>query len=179
MFVHYQTYAGASARNYMTKDLEIRNMKALSDSELEALNKLKVSEWQEIKGGSFIESIEAWQDGESDQVLGLCFLLENQLVGLTLFKRPPASPDWASPDAATIHGLKISTPWQGQGLGHKAFQLAIPKLKEQWPSVTKLMLSVDADNTAAIAVYRAFGMTEFEPMREGPNGQECRLEISL
>jgi len=160
-------------------DLEVRNLTTLLYSEVEALGKLEISEWQEIKGGSFTESIEAWQSGEADQILGLVFLLENQLVGMTLFKRPPLSPSWVSPEAATIHGLKISTSQQGQGFGHKAFALAIHKLKEEWPSITKLMLAVDADNTAAIAVYRAYGMIEYEPICEGPNGLEYRFEISL
>jgi len=79
---------------------------------------------------------------------------------MTLFKQPPLSPSWVAENAATIHGLKIATPWQKQGFGHTAFALAIDALKNEWPLISKLMLAVDADNTAAIAVYRAFGMAQ-------------------
>lgn len=143
------------------------------------LASLQISEWQEIKGGSFTESLEAWQNGQVDQILGLCFLFENRPVGMVLFKRPPLSPSWVCADAATIHGLKVTSAWQGQGFGHAAFELAIETLKKEWPDVTQLMLAVDADNAAAIAVYRAYGMTECEPVRNGNNGPEFRFEIAL
>jgi len=32
-------------------DLDVRNMSVLSDSEIASLARLKVSDWQEIKGG--------------------------------------------------------------------------------------------------------------------------------
>ena len=160
-------------------NLCVCNLKALSGPEIEALGQLEISEWQEIKGGSFKESIEAWQNGENDHVLGLCFLLDSRPVGMTLFKRPPLSPSCVPAGAATIHGLKISQSWQGQGLGHKAFGLAVDALKKEWSEVTELMLAVDADNTHSIAIYRAFGMTEYEPIREGNNGLEYRFQVSI
>ena len=164
---------------YQISDLKIRNLAMLSDSEICALGKLEISEWQVIKGASFQESIDAWQNEVSEQVLGFCFVLNDRLVGMVLFKRPPISPSWVPADAATVHGLKISTPWQRHGLGHRAFALAISKLKEQWPDIKTLMLAVDADNAAAIAVYRAYGMTDYEPVRTGNNGPEYRFEVSL
>jgi RimJ/RimL family protein N-acetyltransferase len=154
-------------------------MTVLSEAEIILLSQLKISEWQEIKGGSFLESLEAWREGPSSHVLGLCFLLQDQPIGMTLFKRPPLSPSWASTDAATIHGLKISPPFQGRGLGHIAFKLAVQQLKEQWHETSTLMLAVDADNTAAIAVYRAFGMEDSGPVFEGRNGLEKRFSISI
>jgi len=41
------------------------------------------------------------------------------------------------------------------------------------------MLAVDADNTAAIAVYRSFGMDDSGAIYEGRNGPEHRFKISL
>jgi len=158
---------------------EVRNLVLLCETELSMLAQLKVSDWQAIKGGSFQESVEAWQKDTTGLVLGLSFLIENRFVGMTLFKRPPLSPSWVSNNAATIHGLKISIPWQGRGLGHKALSVAVAQLKEQWPTITSLMLAVDADNAAALAVYRAFGMTDSGPIHEGNHGLEHRFEISL
>ncbi len=127
--------------------LEVRNLAVLSGCEIGELAKLQISDWQEIKGGSFEESLDAWHAGPKDQMLGVVFFLENSPVGMTLFKRPPLSPSWASRSAATIHGLKIVTPWQGRGLGHQSFKLAVDHLRKEWPAITKLMLAVDADNT--------------------------------
>ncbi len=159
-------------------ELKVRNLTELSESEIATLGQLEISDWQEVKGGSFTESLDVWRNGSKDQILGFCFLLADQQVGMTLFKRPPLSPDWASENAATIHGLKISTPWQRKGFGHKAFKLAVNHLKKEWPSITSLMLAVDADNAAAMAVYRTFGMTDSGPV-QGTNGLEHRFEISL
>jgi len=158
--------------------LKVRNLTELTSSEITVLEQLEISEWQEIKGGSFAESLEAWRSSPKDQILGFSFLLEDQPVGMTLFRRPPLSPSWASASAATIHGLKISTRWQRKGLGHIAFELAVSHLKKEWPSRNALMLSVDADNAAALAVYRAFGMVDGGPIK-GPNGLEHRFEIPL
>ena len=47
-------------------------------------------------------------------MLGLCLLVEDQPVGITLFKKQSA-------ETASIHGLKIATPWQRKGLGHLAW----------------------------------------------------------
>lgn len=163
----------------MDKDLEAHKLTELSKAEMVSLSKLKISEWQEIKGGSFLESLEAWREGPSSHVFGLCFLLQNRPVGMTLFKRPPLSPSWASSNAATIHGLKISQPFQGRGLGHRAFNLAVQHMKEHWHETSTLMLAVDADNVAAIAVYRAFGMVDSGPIYEGRNGLENRFSISI
>lgn len=163
----------------LDNDLDVCNLTLLSASHFATLAQLQITPWQEIKGGSFTESLEAWHQGDRDQVLGFCFLLNGNPIGMTLFKRPPLSPAWVSANAATIHGLKIAKPWQERGLGHKAFALAVRSLKEEWPTISTLMLGVDTDNVAALAIYRAFGMVDIGPIFEGRYGPEHRLEISL
>lgn len=156
----------------MTQNLAVKNMKELPAPQFAALRNLTVSDHQEILGKSFIESIDDWEAASHDQVLGLCFLLEEQPVGLTLFKKQP-------PHSASIHGLKITTPWQRQGLGHLAFQLALEQLKLAWPEVTQLALAVDAENIPAIKIYKAAGMSDSGPVFQGPNGQEHRMTLQL
>jgi len=158
---------------------DVQDLTTLTEAQLTALGELQVSEQQEVFGGSFAESLEAWQKAPSSQILGLCFRFRGQPVGMTLFKRPPLSPAWAPACAASIHGLKISETWQGQGWGHNAFRLAVHRLKEEWPETTTLVLAVDAGNAAALAVYRAFGMADSGPIYDGTNGREHRLEVSL
>lgn len=117
----------------LTKDTDLKaiSLTMLSIPEIDKLEKLEVTAWQEIKGGSFAESLETWQSGPTAQILGLAYLSKNSPVGMTLFKRPPLSPAWACTNAATIHGLKISRPLQGRGLGHRAFDLAVRHLKKE------------------------------------------------
>jgi len=136
-------------------DLDVCNMSVLSDSEIASLARLEVSDWQEIKGGSFTESIQAWEDNKTDFLLGFCFLISDEPVGMTLFKRPPLC------------------------LGHKAFSLAVKQLKHTWPTVSTLMLGVDSDNEAALAVYRGYGMIDSGPIFKGNDGLENRFEMRL
>jgi ribosomal protein S18 acetylase RimI-like enzyme len=147
-------------------------MNDLTAPQFAALKSLYVSEHQEVLGKSFGESIEDWESANHDQVLGLCFLIEEKPIGLTLFNKRATR-------SASIHGLKISIPWQRRGLGHIAFELAVDHLKKAWPDVELLQLSVDAENTPAIAIYKAAGMSDSGPLFQGPNGQEHRMELRL
>jgi len=156
----------------MIPDLAVINMSELTAPQYAALRNLRVSEHQEVLGISFEESIEDWECAHHDQALGLCFLIDEQPVGITLFKKQPAH-------TASIHGLKIATPWQRRSLGHLAFQLAVDHLTVAWSDIKLLKLSVDAENTPAITIYRAYGMSDSGPIFQGPNGQEHRMELRL
>ncbi len=160
-------------------DLTVQPLTDLTGSQFKAPEKLTVSPRQEVLGGSFLESLQAWRDGPQSHVLGLCFLHEDHPIGMTLFKRPPLSPPWVTPQAASIHGLKISQRWQGRGWGSVAFHLAIDALRNGWPDVKTLLLAVDAENTVARAVYRAAGMSDSGPIYEGRVGREHRMQLAL
>ena len=160
-------------------ELQVEDLATWSADKLSALGGLSVSARQEVFGGSFGESLTAWHAGPAEHVLGLGFSYAGQAVGMTLFKRPPLSPDWVPADAASIHGLKIATPWQGRGWGHSAFRLAVGRMSAVWPTVNRLVLSVDADNVAATAVYRRFGMADWGARFEGRVGPEYRFEVAL
>lgn len=156
----------------MIPDLAVINMNELTAPQFAALRALTVSAHQEVLGKSFEESIEDWESADHNHVLGLCFLIKDQPVGMTLFEKQPAH-------TASIHGLKIATPWQRQGLGHLAFRLAVDQLKVAWSDIRILKLAVDAENTPAIMIYRAYGMSDSGPIFKGPNGQEHRMELQL
>jgi ribosomal protein S18 acetylase RimI-like enzyme len=98
---------------------------------------------------------------------------------MVLLKRPPASPSWTPKNAVSLHGLKIAKDLQGRGLGRFALQLAIEMAKARWPDATKLVLTVDVENVAALTLYRRFGMSDSGPVFEGRVGLEHRLELSL
>lgn len=155
----------------MSHVLIVRNMTELTSAQFAALRQLTVTPHQEVLGKSFLESIEDWENAPQGKVLGLCFLINDQPVGLVLFNRHG--------DTASIHGLKIALPWQNRGLGHQAFQLGVAHLKGEWPETKTLKCSVDTENTPAIVIYRAYGMRDTRPVSQGSNGGEHHMEISL
>lgn len=159
----------------MSKELHVLEMQALSDDQWKELRQLKVSERQEVFGKSFCESIEDWELAAKDEVLGLCFLIEEIPVGLVLFRKQVRH----EAGNISVHGLKISIPWQRQGYGHQAFRQAVEYAKWKWPDARKLNLAVDAENRPAVAVYRGFGMADSGPVFDGPNGKEHRMETSM
>lgn len=144
----------------------------------EQLDACRVSERQAVFGGSFQESLDACVRGDPKSVRGWCFLHGGAVVGLVVFKRPPASPDWAGPGDMSIHGLKIDLQWQGLGLGKEAFGLAVDAAGRTWPDAKALVLAVDADNGRALAIYRGFGMSDSGPVVKGHVGPERRMRMS-
>ncbi len=132
--------------------LEIVEFSALSNKQRKELAALRVSEQQEIFGGSFSDSINACE-AEGAALRGWVFAFQDALVGMVVFKRPPLSPDWVAPTDMSIHGLKIDLRWQGNALGKEAFVLAVDAAAQTWPDVKNLVLTVDADNAAALSIY--------------------------
>ena len=159
----------------MIKNLHVSELEALSDEQWMELRQLEVSERQEVLGKSFLESIEDWELAPKDQILGLCFLIDESPVGLVLFRKQVV-PEVGN---ISVHGLKIALPLQRQGYGHQAFREAVEYVKRKWPDAKTLNLAVDAENKPAVAVYRGFGMADSGPVFYGPNGKEHHMEMSL
>ena len=170
----------AMQNNVTTKGLRAINLSSLLHTQVNTLRSLQVSKSQDDFGGTFAETVEEWRANAGQSVLGLCFTTYNGApVGIVLLKRPPASPDWTPPSAVSLHGLKIAHTFQGQGFGRKALELAIDEARMTWPDATTLILAADAGNSAALSLYRRFGMTDSGPIYHGRIGLEHRLELSL
>ncbi|WP_227271619.1 GNAT family N-acetyltransferase [Roseobacter weihaiensis] len=163
----------------MNKTLEIVSCSEMSRSQLENVRTLVVSENQVEFGGTFSESLDGDLADNSETVQGYCFLRDGEPIGIVTLKRPPSTADWVPANAVSLHGFKIDMRWQGQGLGGKAFGLAVQAAALRWPEAEQLVLAVDADNTTALAVYRSFGMTDSGPVYAGRIGQEHRLSMVL
>ena len=159
----------------MANEFSVKDLCALTEGQLAALRKLRVSEHQEVLGKSFLESVADWDNAPEGEVLGLCFLLDVQPIGMTLFRRQNA----LKSRTVSVHGLKIAIPWQRRGYGHQAFLQAVAHMKSVWPDAETLKLAVDAKNTPALAIYRRFGMSDSGPAFDGPNGKEHHMEKSL
>lgn len=158
----------------MKPGLSAVDLRRLPPAQAAALRRLRVTDRQAVLGKSFLESITDWENAPPEHVLGLCFILADDPIGLTLFRRHTAQASTVS-----IHGLKIALPWQGRGLGHEAFRRAIEYLRSEWPDTQTLKLAVDAENTPALTIYGAYGMYDSGPIFTGPNGPEHHMVLSL
>jgi len=115
----------------------------------------------------------------SPSVRGFALLSDERPVAFLLLKRPPFLPAWAEADAASLHALQVDHRLQGRGHG-KACLAAIPALALlAWPTIRQLMLSVDADNTAALALYTGQGWIDSGTAYRGRVGFERRLSLVL
>ncbi|EPN64565.1 GNAT family acetyltransferase, partial [Pseudomonas syringae pv. actinidiae ICMP 19096] len=68
---------------------------------------------------------------------------------------------------------------QGKGLGKTCLQALPAALSLKWPDITQLMLSVDADNSAAIGLYVGQGWIDTGEAYRGRIGFERRLVLKL
>lgn len=153
--------------------LTVTPLTALPGPQLARLRALQVTERQAFHGKSFAESLDDWRASPPDLCLGLAVLQGETPVGMVLFKRRATGGTFAS-----LHGLKIALPWQGRGWGHVALELTVAALRDHWPETRRLTLAVDADNAAALAVYRRFGMADSGP-RAGRHGPEHHMTRAL
>lgn len=148
----------------------------------EALTELKglsVAKGQEEFGGTFAATLEEWHSADTSLVHGLIFSLDQAPVGCVLLKHPPASPEWLQQGDISIHGLKIDYRFQGLGLGGLAFAATLTAAKVRWPQAHRATLAVDAENAAALNLYKRHGMQEIEPPVQGRIGCEYRLGCAL
>lgn len=115
----------------------------------------------------------------SPSVRGFALLAQGQPVAFLLLKRAPFLAAWAAEDAATLHALQVDRRVQGRGLG-TACLAALPAVAlGAWPGVRQLMLSVDTDNAAALALYARLGWVDSGNGYRGRNGYERRLSLAL
>ncbi|MFY9511648.1 MAG: GNAT family N-acetyltransferase [Rubrivivax sp.] len=61
-------------------------------------------------------------------------------------------------------GISVAKPWQGQGVG-KALMQGLCDYADRWAQILRIELTVFADNTAAIALYRGFGFVHEGTLR--------------
>lgn len=164
----------------MTGDsIELLELSAISDDQRASLAALTLPEAQYEYGGNFKSSMAECDAGDEALIRGLVILAGQTPIGIVLLKRPPLSPNWASEDAITLHGLKIDRRWQGRGYGRAALRKTIEVAKKIWPSAQKLALTVDAENSTARELYRQCGMQEVGVPTHGRIGLEHHFEIRL
>ncbi|BBN62619.1 MULTISPECIES: GNAT family N-acetyltransferase [Pseudomonas] len=152
----------------------------LTASQRQQLGYLEVTQEQIQFSGDIYTALNTLLVRPSPNICGFALLGDEKAVGFFLLKRDDCLPHWAQEDlTATLHALQIDHREQGKGLGKACLQALPAALRLKWPDITQLMLSVDADNSAAIGLYTGQGWTDTGEAYRGRIGFERRLTLML
>ncbi|WP_122280331.1 GNAT family N-acetyltransferase [Pseudomonas syringae] len=152
----------------------------LNASQRKQLEHLEVTQEQVQFSGDIYTALNTLLVNPNPNVCGFVLLGDDKPVGFFLLKRGDCLPNWAQETlAATLHALQIDHREQGKGLGKACLQALPAALRLKWPDITHLMLSVDADNSAAIGLYAGQGWVDTGEAYRGRIGFERRLVLTL
>lgn len=152
----------------------------LTASQRQQLGYLEVTQEQIQFSGDIYTALNTLLVRPSPNICGFALLVDEKPVGFFLLKRDNCLPHWAQEDlTATLHALQIDHREQGKGLGKACLQALPAALRLKWPDITQLMLSVDADNSAAIGLYTSQGWVDTGEAYRGRIGFERRLTLTL
>ncbi len=115
-------------------------------------------------------------DGE---IRGFALLVEEVPKAFLLLKHGRYVPEWADPQAVTLHALQVDWRMQGRGLGRACLEGLPEAARAAWPGVKQLELSVDADNVAGVGLYKALGWVDRGEAYRGRIGFERRFVLEL
>lgn len=158
---------------------QVVSYQTLTETQRQQLDLLEVLPEQLPFSGDIYCALNTLLVRPSPDVLGFALLVDEQPLGFCLIKRGAFLPHWAAPGSTTLHALQIDYRAQGKGLG-KAFLQGLPAaLRDEWPEVELVMLSVDAENVAALNAYLGQGWVDTGEAYKGRIGYERRLVLGL
>ncbi|MET4036297.1 MULTISPECIES: GNAT family N-acetyltransferase [unclassified Bradyrhizobium] len=103
-------------------------------------------------------------------------VVRDEIVGFFVLREKAALPEWARPDAITLHGFRVDRVSQGNGYGKAATGLAAQWILTNRPCINRLMLAVNVRNVRAREVYLKSGFRDTGAMHCGPIGPQNILE---
>jgi GNAT superfamily N-acetyltransferase len=112
---------------------------------------------------------------------------EGEVIGFASFGPQPVAGLGYARRVAELGLLAVREDCRGNGVGQALFESVLARLREQ-PSVEKLILWVESDNSSARAFYGKMGMTPTQEREQpgnrirtagAPPCKETRYELSL
>lgn len=97
------------------------------------------------------EDVRKWLASQTDNDRDLLAWCGAELVGMGGLRRA-----FGRRGHVGMIGMAVHDAWVGQGIGRQILAALIDRA-ENWLGLTRLELTVYADNTAAIGLYRKFG----------------------
>lgn len=150
--------------------LTLRDWQALDDAGLAALHALQIDPAQVEFAGTLERALASCAKGPPEDIVGLVIKHGGTVVGFVVLQRASRQPEWAPKGAAAVSAMRIDRHRQGQGLGRAALAAVDDWLRQHWPQVAQVALSVDDGNAAGRRAYALAGYTECAPARPGRIG---------
>ena len=83
-------------------------------------------------------------------------------------------------DALGLRSFQLDAAWQGRGLGAIAMAALLADLVQRHPQARRLVLTVNRDNAAALALYRRAGFADSGTLYHGGrSGPQHVLRLTL
>jgi len=108
----------------------------------------------------------------------MAILREQTVVGYYRIEHSARSITGRDIDATALglRSFQIDAQWQGRGFGRRALTLLLQDMAKRHPAVRRVMLTVGACNTAALALYRRSGFADgIELYHDGRSGPQYLL----
>jgi len=70
-------------------------------------------------------------------------------------------------DALGLRSFQLDASWQGRGLAMRAMEALLSDLAQRHPQARRLLLTVNCDNAAALALYRRAGFADSGTLYHG------------
>lgn len=144
----------------------------LSDEHLVATVYLDEGQ-REFSGGHTHEIFDRLRSNPYPSALHPFIVIHDEsAIGFFVLKEAPALPAWALPDVMTLHNFRVGSQFQRRGFGAATVRKAAQWVADNRPSISQLMLSVNAENEPAFILYQSCGFHPIGTLFEGRIGPE-------
>ncbi|SFL03332.1 Acetyltransferase (GNAT) family protein [Mesorhizobium albiziae] len=149
-------------------------LRPLTFSERQVVDAIELdAEQQRFAGGSLDDIFHALDASAHPAALHpFCLVADQAVVGFLVLREGPARPVWALDETITLHSLRVSKPFQRRGFGACALRLAGQWIKAERPTISHVMLTVNADNPDASVLYLRCGFQPTGTIFQGRIGRE-------
>lgn len=157
------------------------SLKPIDPAEIATISGIELSANEEdFAGGSMTAIAERLKARpNSEGCFPFLIMADRKIAGFLMLRSGQALPDWAAPDAVSLHNFRIGRKMQEKGCGTKAVALAAGWIAAHWPQASRLMLSVNVENVVAKKFYLRCGFQETGESHKGRLGLEdilsCRI----
>jgi ribosomal protein S18 acetylase RimI-like enzyme len=159
--------------------VQLIDYRDLSQTQRDHLLDIQLHPEQQRYAGDMASALHLLLSTDSDDMRGVVVVLDALPRAFLLLQRGAFLPPWAQVDAATINALQVERRFQGRGVGRFCMQALPGLVRALWPEVRCLQLSVDPDNHAALALYRATGWIDSGNGYRARKGFERQLTLML
>lgn len=150
------------------------SLRPLTFSQRQVVDTIELdADQQRFAGGSLDEIFHALDVSAHPAALHpFCVVADQAVVGFFVIREGLARPVWALDETITLHSFRVSKPYQGRGFGAAALRLAGQWIKTERPVIAHVMLTVNADNAGASALYMRCGFRPTGIVLQGRIGRE-------